>query len=117
MLIRFVLACALVASVAMAQSGDDQAVVYARRILTGEKTYQPATGYVPDSNTAVAIATAVLTPIYGKDKIDAEKPWHTGLKDGVWIVVGTSNGNGTGGEAMIELDKKTGAVVFVGHTM
>jgi len=102
---------------ASTHSGEDPAVVYARRIVASAKTYQPAAGYVPDSNTAVAIGTAVLIPIYGKDKIDAEKPWHTGLKDGVWTVVGTFNGKGEGGEAIIQLDKKTGAVVFVAHTM
>jgi hypothetical protein len=117
MLIRFVLACVLAASIAMAQSGADPAVEYARRIVASEKTYRPAAGYVPDSKRAVAIATAVLIPIYGKDIIDAERPWHTGLKDGVWTVVGTFNGNGDGGEAIIQLDKRTGVVVFVSHTM
>jgi NTF2 fold immunity protein len=70
------------------------------------------------SETAVAIATAILAPIYGRSTIDAEKPWHTGLKGGVWTVVGTFNGKaGGGGEGMVQLDKKTGAIVFVGHTM
>jgi len=114
---RSALACVVLASMAMAQTTEDQAVTYARRIIAKEKTYMPPGGYIPDSATAVAVATAVLAPIYGKATIDAEKPWHTGLKDGVWTVVGTFNGKGEGGEAMIQLDEKTGAVVFVGHTM
>jgi hypothetical protein len=77
----------------------------------------PAAGYVPDSDTAIAIATAVLTPIYGKTTIDAEKPWKAGLKDGVWTVVGTFNGKGEGGEAIVQIDKRTGAIKFVTHTM
>jgi len=102
---------------ASTQSSEDPAVVYARRVIVGERTYRPTAGYVPDSQTAVAIATAVLIPIYGKATIDAEKPWHTGLKGGVWTVVGTFNGKGCGGEAMVQIDKKSAAIIFVGHTM
>lgn len=117
MFTRIVLACMLVASVSLAQSSGDEAVQYAQQIIAHGKTYVPDSGYVPDSTTAVSIATAVLTPIYGKAKIDAEKPWHTGLKDGVWTVVGTFNGKGEGGEAIIQIDKMTGAIIFVTHTM
>ena len=99
------------------QSSQDTSVEYARRTISGLKSYLPAAGYVPDSETAIAIATAVLTPIYGKPTIDAEKPWKAGLKDGVWTVVGTFNGKGEGGEAIVQIDKRTGAIKFVTHTM
>ena len=46
MLVRFALAFVLFASIAMAQSVEDPAVVYTRRIIVGEKTYRPAGGYV-----------------------------------------------------------------------
>jgi hypothetical protein len=48
MLVRFALAFVLAASIAMAQSGDDQALEYARRTIGREKSYVPAAGYVPD---------------------------------------------------------------------
>ena len=32
--------------------------------------YKPKEGYVPDAETAIAIAVAVWNPIYGKDKIE-----------------------------------------------
>lgn len=114
---RIALACVLFGSLALTQSREDPAITYARRIIAGQKTYQPSAGYVPDSTTAVRIATAVLDPIYGKAKIAAEKPWHVGLIDGVWTVVGTFNGRGNGGEAIVQIDKRTGAIKFVGHTM
>jgi hypothetical protein len=117
MLVRLALACILFSCVALPQSTEDPAVTYARRIIAAAKPYRPAAGYVPDSNTAVAIATAVLIPIYGKAKIDAERPWHTGLKNGVWTVVGTFHGNGLGGEGIVQIDKKTAAIVYLGHTM
>ena len=43
----------------------------------------PANGYVPDPTTATAIARAVLTPIFGKKKIDSEEPLHA-RRDGVF---------------------------------
>lgn len=117
MLVHLALFCILFSSVALPQSTADPTVTYARRIVATSKNHRPAAGYVPASNTAIAIATAVLIPIYGKAQIDAEKPWHTGLKNGVWTVVGTFHGNGMGGEAIVQIDKKTGAIVYLGHTM
>lgn len=86
-------------------------------IETWDGRYVPAAGYVPDCATAIQVARAVLAPIYGKAKIDAESPWHTGLKNGIWTVVGTFKGKGEGGEAIVQIDEKTAAIKFVGHTM
>src|SRR5258708_38416361 len=79
MFARFLFACVLSTSMFQPQSSQDTSVEYARRTISGLKSYLPAAGYVPDSETAIAIATAVLTPIYGKPTIDAEKPWKAGL--------------------------------------
>jgi hypothetical protein len=107
----------VVSSAQVPLSFDDQAVDYARRVTASQKAVVPKSGYVPDSGTAVAIATAVLAPIYGKSIAASEKPWHAGLKGGVWTVVGTFNGKGNGGEGIVQIDKKTGAIIFVTHTM
>lgn len=117
MITRLVLVIALSASVALARPQEDPVVVFTRREIAHAKTYRPTAGYVPDSKTAIAIATAVLTPIYGKAEIEPETPWHTGLRNGVWMVVGTFNGQGNGGSAIIQIDKRTGEVLFVTHTM
>jgi hypothetical protein len=118
MLARVFLICALAVSVMQTQSsGDQDRVEFARRTIKGLKTYTPPAGLGPDSDTAITIATAVLTPIYGRTTIDSQKPWNAGLKDGVWTIVGTFNGAGLGGEAFVQIDKRTGAIVFVGHTM
>lgn len=124
MFTRLLLICALIGSAALAsatgpQTTEDPVVVFTRREIARAhtRTYRPPAGFVPDSKTAVAIATAVLTPIYGKAKIDSEKPWHTGLNNDVWTVVGTFNGKGLGGEAVIQIDKRTGEIKFVEHTM
>ena len=114
---HILLACVLVLFSGQTSSSDNQAVEYARRVIDGQKNVPPVSGYVPDSDTAIAIATAVLIPIYGKSTVASEKPWHTGLRDDVWTVVGTFNGKGNGGEAIVQIDKKTGAIIFVTHTM
>jgi len=43
--------------------------------------------YVPNSETAVAIAEAVLIPVYGKKDIESERPYKATLKPmfGLWL--------------------------------
>jgi hypothetical protein len=87
--------------------------------------YKPAAGFVPDSKTAIAIAEAVLIPVYGKEQIESERPFHAGLKDGVWTVGGTlrcPDGKGgfttdcDGGVAVLRLSKRDGRVLYMMHS-
>jgi hypothetical protein len=96
---------------------DQEAVEYARRLIVGTKPVVRSGGYVPDQATAIRIAIAVLIPIYGERIEDGEKPWRAGLKGDVWTVVGTFQGKGEGGEAIVQLSKTSGAFLFVTHTM
>jgi NTF2 fold immunity protein len=116
MYLRGVLACLLFFQLAVAQSNEDPLVTFTRREIATTKSYKPAAGYVPDSRSAVAIAVAILTPVYGEAEINAAKPWHTGLKDGVWTVVGTFHGEGDGGSPVIQIEQSTGSIRFLGHT-
>jgi hypothetical protein len=83
----------------------------------------PKEGFVPDSDTAIKIAEAVLVPVYGKTKVDSEKPFTAGLKGNVWIVSGTlhcpNEIAGTivckGGVAEIEISKSDARVLSMGH--
>ena len=81
--------------------------------------YKPLAGYVPDAETAIAIAVAVWNPIYGKEKIEQEKPYNAELKENVWYVSGTlSCPVGSvckGGVAEIEISKSDGAIFRVSH--
>jgi hypothetical protein len=55
---------------------------------------RPKEGFVPDKETAIAIARAVLIPIYGAKQIESEEPLLAHLESGVWTVEGTlSAGN------------------------
>jgi hypothetical protein len=79
----------------------------------------PEKGYVPDEDTAIKIAIAVWIPIYGKEKIENEKPYIAELKDNVWYVQGSlPKQKGmimVGGVAIAEIDKKTGAILRISH--
>jgi len=114
--LRGALACLLFFQIAIAQTAEDPLVTFTRREIATTTSYKPVAGYVPDSRTAIAVAIAVLTPVYGEAEMNASTPWRTGLKDGVWTVVGTFHGQGVGGTPVIQIDQSTGDIRFLGHT-
>jgi NTF2 fold immunity protein of polymorphic toxin system component len=88
------------------------------------QSYTPKDGFVPDSTTAVKVAEAVLIPVYGKEKIESERPLKATLENGVWTVEGTlhcPDGKGgvtthcVGGTAEVKLSKADGRVLKMIH--
>jgi len=78
--------------------------------------YVPAQGYVPNAETAIAIAVAVWTPIYGRDKIESERPYRATLRGGTWVVEGSlPSGSQVGGAAIAEISKADGRIQRVSH--
>jgi hypothetical protein len=86
--------------------------------------YVPKDGFVPDSETAVKIAEAVLVPVYGREKIESERPFKATLERGIWTVTGTlhcpdSRGGMTkdcdGGTAEVKLSKANARVLKMIH--
>jgi len=86
----------------------------------------PNRDYVPNSETAIAIAEAVLVPVYGKNRIESERPFTATLKDDVWTVAGTlycADGKPqsdkpptcVGGVAVVEISKKDARVISMTH--
>jgi hypothetical protein len=85
-----------------------------------EHNYKPPEGYVPDEETAIRIAVAVWTPIYGKQKIEEEKPYRATLINGIWYVRGSlpRPPNGmvrAGGVAEAEINKDDGRIIRISH--
>ena len=74
---------------------------------------------MPNEETAIAIAVAVWSPIYGKDKIVQERPYKAKLEGNIWYVKGTLNCPGSvrclGGVAEIEISKDSGKILRVSH--
>lgn len=82
----------------------------------GSFTYRPPAGYVPDARTAIRIAVAVWSPIYGEKQIQGEKPFHASLKHGIWTVTGSLPSiTYVGGVSLAEISKKDGRVLRVIH--
>ena len=85
----------------------------------------PAThNCVPDKQTAVRIAEAVLIPVYGEQQIASERPFKARLKGDVWTVEGTlhcPDGNGgvttncDGGTAVVKISKIDGRIISMIH--
>jgi hypothetical protein len=75
----------------------------------------PQNGYVPDEQTAIAIAVAAWIPIYGRAQIESEKPYKATLKDGVWTVTGTLPPGYDGGTAVAEIAQADGRILRVIH--
>ncbi len=80
-----------------------------------QKGFVPANGFVPDADTAIRIAEAVLVPIYTKAKINSEKPFTGQLRDDVWIVRGHMPAHVLGGVVEAHVSKTTGTILFVLH--
>lgn len=83
-------------------------------VATTTPLYTPKNGFVPDEATAVRVAEAVLTPIYGETQIASERPFSAQLKGDVWIVSGHLP-NAFGGVAEIRISKRTCQVISVSH--
>ena len=80
-----------------------------------ENSYKPKDGYVPDAETAIAIAVAVWNPIYGKDQIAKEKPYKARLSKGIWTVEGSVPEGSAGGVAEADISKDDGRILRVIH--
>lgn len=83
-------------------------------------TATPKEGFVPNEETAIKIAEAVLVPIYGIEEIKQEQPLVAKLKRGVWVVSGTIHPDSSGaitkgGTAVIEISKADGRILRVSH--
>jgi len=76
---------------------------------------KPNNGHVPDEQTAIAIAVAVWTPIYGKKQIEDEKPYKVILKNGIWTVTGSLPEGFEGGTAEAKISQDDGCILQVVH--
>ena len=82
--------------------------------LSAQKEHQD---YVPDSTTAVNIALAVWTPIYGKELIAKYPVYHAKLsKDKkIWIVFISRDDDSFGGDIEADIVKYDGQIIKIGR--
>ncbi len=93
-------------------------------VLSPQGFMIPKEGFVPTADVAIQIAEAVLAPVYGKDVVDSERPFHAALKGDLWVVIGTVPCEGAplgavcpGGNAEVRVSKKTGRIIYMMHSM
>ena len=77
-------------------------------------------GLVPDEQTAIKVAEAILFPIYGEQHIRGEKPYVAKLADGKWTIDGSmpkpkSGELFVGGTFHIVISQRDGRVLEIGH--
>lgn len=70
---------------------------------------------IPDKQTAITIAEAILFKVYGKDQILGEKPYNVSLRDGYWLLSGSLPDGYVGGTFLIVLSEKDGRVIKLTH--
>ena len=83
-----------------------------------ETGYVPPNGFVTNAPTAISIARAVLTPIYGVKVIQNEEPLTATRQGDVWTVKGMlcpRRNNCLRGTAELRLSATDGRVLFVTH--
>ena len=80
-----------------------------------KEPYTPKEGIIPDEATAVSVAEAVLVPIYGKELVDSEKPFHAKLQKNIWKVTGHMREGRKGGTAELYLQRSDGKVLRIIH--
>ncbi len=72
-------------------------------------------GLVPNEQTAIRVAEAILFPIYGEKIIRAEQPYRTKLQNGKWTVEGSLPRGFAGGTFHIVILQRDGRVVEISH--
>jgi hypothetical protein len=75
----------------------------------------PKNGFIPDATTAIKVAEAILSPIYGEKQIMSERPFHAALSNGTWTVSGSLPQGWEGGVVTISIDKQTGKIISYIH--
>ena len=80
------------------------------------KIFECNGGVVADKETAIRIAEAILSPVYGEEAIREQRPYQVTLKDGKWTVDGTVAPPGhVGGRFRIIILQSDGRVLEIGY--
>ena len=83
---------------------------------TDAEIFNKPGGLVPDQRTAVAIAEAILFPIYGEKNIRQERPYVVKHAAGKWIIEGAPIPRGmTGGVFHIEIRQRDARILQLWH--
>lgn len=77
--------------------------------------YSPKEGYLPDKETATAVAEIILSRIYGAEQIKKQLPFNAKLIGEVWHISGNLDKDKVGGVANIKI-RNDGKIVHLSHS-
>ena len=80
------------------------------------KVFECNGGVVADEETAIAIAEAILCPVYGREAILGQRPYQVTLKDGKWALDGVAPPGFAGGHFHIVILQSDGRVLQIGYS-
>ncbi len=101
------------ASEILRSHGLDPTVIHQQ--FEGRNSVKPKAGFVPDEETAIRIAEAVWIPIYGKEKVESQKPFRVEVEYDVWTVRGSSPKGGNEEALIARISKANGTIFEVGQ--
>lgn len=81
------------------------------KAVLGDRYPGPKEGLVPDKETAIKIAEAVLFRLYGEDTIKLQRPYVVRDDDYIWWISGTLPKDNFGSVFNIGISKHTAAVL------
>jgi hypothetical protein len=70
---------------------------------------------IKEEKTAISVAEPILFEIYGKSKIEDEKPYEAYLINNYWVIRGTLNRFSFGGTFSIVIDARNSKVIEIIH--
>lgn len=70
---------------------------------------------IKEESTAISVAEPILFEIYGKSKIEDEKPYEAYLINNYWVIRGTLNRFSLGGTFSIVIDARNSKVIDIIH--
>jgi hypothetical protein len=70
---------------------------------------------IKDEKTAIGVAEPILFEIYGKSKIEDERPYEVFLINNYWVISGTLNRFSLGGTFSIVIDARNSKVMRIIH--
>jgi len=79
------------------------------------KVFECNGGVVADKETAIRIAEAILSPVYGEKAIREQRPYQVTLKDGKWTVDGTIPPGFVRGSFHIVILQLDGRIIEIGY--
>ena len=83
------------------------------KAVLGDRYPGPKEGLVPDKETAIKIAEAVLFRLYGEDTIKLQRPYVVKEEDYIWWISGTLPKDSFGIVFKIGISKQTAAILHL----